>query len=1691
MSINIEIDFDEFNIILNYFKNIKYRFINDDLKDSIKKSIKLLFPNISTQDSEILYLFTENLIEKISNYLFFDSTKIEYYLQWKQNNYRDIKGVILMILPFINDNNNSQLLNDMIDLNQFLYSGYQNSIPENLKDFDRNNILKSDFKFGNMSLGLLNLNSDTPIYEPDNKMKIIYKIIHHNYIGILKTLEIMNGKYYINWVNIVPLEEDYKKTKLYEYTKQGIDDFKNKLIINNDSDINNFLNNYYGLWFGNIYNVIKINLYDEIKPIKFFFFTYKIDNKQMYLLNYLNEKFNLNTIFEFEDYNDIDSNNKLLFIESLLKEANKINSNPIIFDLWKQILLFLANDYSKRFNITSVKEYINKFSFTPIKNQLNFSDEFGFENEYTKPVSKILQSITQEDIIYILKNIEPNHIWNFFYESIRKLENTYLKNYFIKDNKIDTSLYNYPNTSALNFKNIYNIAKSMTHIINNDSEWLSLDNHYISLTFNNQKLFFNRFLENIPFPRWLNLRKNIEREYEFNDTTFYMNKMNEIFNEWNKIKIDLIFDVLNKSGVLNKFEVDLNLTDKSSFTSYRPEMKERIGNKFKSNPSYKKAYYYLTNEPFEKLEKTRFLDSKNNSRDYIDYFSLIEKDQSWFTFYAMDWLAQISFFHRYIYHRVLYITGATGQGKSTQVPKLLMYALKAYEFNSKGKVVCTQPRIPPTKENSDRISQELGLPIIEIAKKGQEKYKTSNFYVQMKYQFDSHIKNNCPHLTLKILTDGTLYEELKTNPMMKEMIYKENKTNFQYGDKNHYDIIILDESHEHNANMDMILTLTRQSCFYNNSLRLIIVSATMDDDEPVYRSYFRCINDNLLYPIKAPMYQHPIPTLNFKEFENNFIIDSIYMDRRYHISPPGETTQFKVTEIYSEELILDNLPDETASKYVQNESYKKILEICKKYPTGEILFFLTGSAEIKKAVKELNLILPAGNVALPYYSNLNQNYKELIPKIDKTIGTIKNRRDKIFEEWGENYIVDPSVPEGIYKRAIIIATNVAEASITIETLKFVVDNGFAKVNAYDKETGLTKLQVEKIAEASRIQRKGRVGRVSDGIAYFMYPKGSREKVVPKYKITQEDYTDYYLKLSIDESTSLKVELSEQKETGKPFIIPDQYNPNLVKSCFYDPIKCPVMNNKDDFFTKNIYLILKKQYSINNAIIIPQLYWNPRYFPREIISNQCLNRFYTGQEIEVLIDIFGQFYIIHPFENELTRNIHNNIIAFRNVKSNKIPEELLNEDIRKLQSKLVLVNMEPSTNIFNPTINMSKIVKTQLYTNVIALQKIFADIDINDCLTLFASEALDCFKEILCIIAFIKSFDRISISNNENNFYSRWKQDSDLIMYYNIYNKMEIKFKDFLLFKIINKNDELNKYSDKINYLIEQFNVALRTSDKEPSGIFEKNIILWNEMLKLFKMGVLNKKKGKSKLKFIIVKEIIETELQKNLFEIKLWCLENYLNFEGIYIYLIKLTEIILNVLTVEKDLDGDSLEISPLEWIKKPIFKASFNRILKTGELKERILKSFILGRPLNYAIKINTEDKSYHLHKASINGFIEKNKYSNIEYASILFYYDFQESPIKNLVKLNIINNIPLEYFTSCLPQIFNKTYFKTIIPVIKFEIKNNYFTFPKSVVQLKGDNYDRILNFIHNNSLGKSPWENQELKQIYIFFKKLRDAS
>ena len=186
---------------------------------------------------------------------------------------------------------------------------------------------------------------------------------------------------------------------------------------------------------------------------------------------------------------------------------------------------------------------------------------------------------------------------------------------------------------------------------------------------------------------------------------------------------------------------------------------------------------------------------------------------------------------------------------------------------------------------------------------------------------------------------------------------------------------------------------------------------------------------------------------------------------------------------------------------------------------------------------------------------------------------------------------DKSIPNGIYKRAIIIATNVAEASVTIPRLAYVVDNGYSKVNLYDIEHSISKLVVQKISESSRIQRKGRVGRIGDGTVYYMYKKYSRKDIKPKYKITQEDLTSTLLGLLAYKN----IEDIKKRDlfNYNKLIISDDVNPNLYDGLNFNSSLNLTRFNKnisDNYtFQSGLYNIYKKNYFINISLL-PEKYF---------------------------------------------------------------------------------------------------------------------------------------------------------------------------------------------------------------------------------------------------------------------------------------------------------------------------------------------------------------------------------------------------------------------------------------------------------------------------------------------------------------------
>jgi hypothetical protein len=1741
---------NNFEALLDNIQKRHNVFVDNKFKTEIFTIINDFFPNLNSEDKKALNILTGFIIDIISMKYSFEKTE-SYYYQWKQNNYRDLKGVILLLLPFIDDKLNGYLLENITDLNQLLYSHKSQTIPTDIHNLVREDILGTHFEYGNMGIGLIptKIQKDTDylldLY-PNNE-KLIYKLIHHNLIGLLQTLDIMNGKSYINWVNIVPLNlSNYIESKLYKETKSRLNfiqmDKTLKAPLRNYNNFGNLLvknmTNYSGVWFGDIYNVIRIKLYEEAKPIKWLFFPYEIseDNK-IYLIQGLNKMISINNIInskykdwddiELQEQNDFEKQLKLVITELELNR-NITGSFKADIEILRYTLVYLISNYFSKKNI-DIKGILKQF-------KLNDSEQDQLDDDFNKNDFKIISTITNDEIIECLKIVHSKYckeLWNYLNYVIEQLSNTsYYKYLIVQDDKtnqksISLKYYYEPFNiniktnefvsvkQKINLKNIYNISKSLSH--NNSKDWNLLEPNFLSISDIQKHYFFFRIFNIDDKNNWINLRGNLKRQvlYDYIDYIDYNSKINEILSTFKIIFINLIFEELVTNGVLNKFVLNREITDKLLLPKNTGQMiskkKELLKKTFEKNKSeWDESYYYLTNDKFKNLNKMRLdkekvIDPYDKYNEMV-YFDIIYKDHGWPSFYAMDWVSQISFFQHYIYHQVLYVTGATGQGKSTQVPKLLLYALKVIDYKSDGKVVCTQPRVTPTVGNATRIADELGLPIEQTSNTSPFKIKTDNYWVQYKHQKDSHINNKKLHSYLRIVTDGTLLEELKNNPTLLQ------KVNNKFINKNIWDIIIVDEAHEHNINMDIIIALSKQACYFNNKIKLIVVSATMDDDEPIYRRYFKSINDKLMFPIKSHFPIHPIiPNIGY------FLPNPIYMDRRYHISPPGETTQYKVDEIYldSEPSVIGKTDERIISDKAQKLGYKKVEEICAKTTSGEILFFANGKREILDAVKYLNQVLPSGNIALPFFSELNETYKGIISKINIKIDQIKNKRENIHEEWGENYIEDPTVPQGLYKRSIIIATNVAEASITIPRLTFVIDNGYAKVNRYKPNIDTTILEVQKISEASRLQRKGRVGRIGDGTVYYMYKKNARKFVRPKYKITQENIAKSMLGL-LGEKTIKDININDQMNFSK-LIVSSLINPNFLTLSNSDNISYSVKSGLLDIYKENykVPFVYKKLLMTNPLISYTyHNYLNNTVFDLDINSNISINSvskefessmfvFESGQLINNILDHTGLFYLIHPFENNIKRNIMNQIIKYDNKKTKLIPLTEYTYVISTLFNSNLLIDTNANL-LYAYLTDINSIYRNWVKSELaVQVEKVATKLqtDIPNSITFISASAMGCLTEVVETVLFLQTIS-YSLKNlpDKDIKWITFKQTfydsnikSDLIFVYKLVQKIKSSFNNLMVFNINSKSVQLTLdiHSKKI---LDKFKKLSKKHNEPPKNFDGK---LWNKLYTLKNNGTLS-----SEYKNIILSDnstldLIYSDIEKNKENIIIWCKKNLLNENSIINFIIKYGEYQINQFNITN--------IKVFDWSSK--LSSNFNKQLTINTLEEKIIRSFIYGNPMQFTYSKNNKgiygtimNFNYptvkfaepNFSNSKSNSFLGQNETMTLlsnEFTHYLIYkeelnplVEKQSPDFIDSLNVSILSQISPEWLIPAIPLLINPILSQDIKKITDYNGDNSYISYSNSWILQKFKK-----NIINNWNSNILIWDSEETPLMSEFYKSI----
>ena len=401
-------------------------------------------------------------------------------------------------------------------------------------------------------------------------------------------------------------------------------------------------------------------------------------------------------------------------------------------------------------------------------------------------------------------------------------------------------------------------------------------------------------------------------------------------------------------------------------------------------------------------------------------------------------------------HQVVIISGETGSGKTTQIPKICLELGRGIA----GMIGHTQPRRIAARSVAERIASELG----------QKVGKQAGEVVGYQVRFTDEVG---PTTLVKLMTDGILLAEIQSDPMLRR-----------------YDTLIIDEAHERSLNIDFILGYLARLLPMRPDLKVIITSATIDSDR--FAQHFGTwdgpIGEGTLLQA-APVIEVSGRTFPVEIRYRPLAADtpSSYSststnDTDALVSPTASATgEENHTGSGVEQLVLEDADDPLAVEGygagveidLETAICHAVDELCTE-GHGDILVFLPGERDIRDVEQALHDHL--GNRAPRDISrSKNPADIEILPLFARLSSAEQHR---IFEAHSH--------------RRVVLATNVAETSLTVPGIRYVIDPGLARISRYSNKTKVQRLPIEEVSQASANQRSGRCGRVADGIAIRLY-----------------------------------------------------------------------------------------------------------------------------------------------------------------------------------------------------------------------------------------------------------------------------------------------------------------------------------------------------------------------------------------------------------------------------------------------------------------------------------------------------------------------------------------------------------------------------------------------------------------------------
>ena len=439
-------------------------------------------------------------------------------------------------------------------------------------------------------------------------------------------------------------------------------------------------------------------------------------------------------------------------------------------------------------------------------------------------------------------------------------------------------------------------------------------------------------------------------------------------------------------------------------------------------------------------------------------------------------------------HQVVIVAGETGSGKTTQLPKICLELGRGVT----GMIGHTQPRRIAARSVAERIASELGTP---IGRDGVVGYQV---------RFTEEVGENT---LVKLMTDGILLAEIQSDPQLRR-----------------YDTIIVDEAHERSLNIDFILGYLARLLPQRPDLKVIITSATIDSERFAEHFGREQIGDRgqpftvpapiievsgRTYPVEVryrPLAPDDVPPAS--DDAGSEPASGADVTPRPGPAGPGELSEAELEALTSPDPAVraaarahreairsgggptaltprnqgargkgrGRAASAAAESGEPKDQVTGILDAVDELlgePSGDILIFLAGERDIRDT--EAALIDHLGARYTPDGRSRTPGAIEVVPLYSRLSAAEQHR-----------------VFEAHQVRRIVLATNVAETSLTVPGIRYVIDPGLARISRYSNRTKVQRLPIEPVSRASANQRAGRCGRVADGIAIRLYSQADFE-----------------------------------------------------------------------------------------------------------------------------------------------------------------------------------------------------------------------------------------------------------------------------------------------------------------------------------------------------------------------------------------------------------------------------------------------------------------------------------------------------------------------------------------------------------------------------------------------------------------------